>query len=1503
MSSGVIYLDQGVDYLGFLNAKLRDLAGWSTLINELIQNADDADGATVFTLDITDTALVSENNGVFKACESVESRDCSFGGRPCDYHAFRRVASGHKRHEDNTTGAFGIGFISVYQITDNPILESGEWHWELSPGEPEERRIMALRKETPFLATRFTFPWAFDNTQVRQRLTQRPVTEADVHELPSVLADALRATVPFLRKLTRLELRRSGRPIATITCDRTEHGNEVLIDDGQTAQLYRRIVGDFDVQASVLRARHPSSIEPKRKSIVTVLVPLDRLPADGLYYAFLPTEQKTSLPVLINADFFPSSDRKRLLFGDDYQGQWNSAAVTAAAEALARALPALREALPASDIWRILDSMYALWKSGGSPRESGPSGMFWEKAEPVLRASQLIFTSTGLWQSPAGVRVLKSPDEESESMPVLQELEISLVHPDLRRYWNVLQAAGVRELTVDDVVSAFRATGMVAAISAEDCPRWLADANSRRLLTEQIIRLLDRAPASKKGELEADVLALPLCPTTERWLGPICHTRRYDAEAFALFREVTGLYALASDAPESLQPEIWDFRPSDLTEWLAGGSVAVTLSADETLVTAGRMVDWIFEQVDEWKTDAKFISTISTAPIWASSGQLRRLSDLCVPGSFSDPLNLAEFVDQDIVARWGHELRTVLFVRVLELDTYLLHLLPLWFQQRSDISPDTRRDVVSLIALHLGALRDRSDIASILRELPIVECTDGEFRPGDTVYFGSHGVRTILGDRVAIARDSQSLPESHIDALRWLGVESLPRTSEIVARIRDLIAEPVESESRAEIESMLSGISAHWAHYSEDSTLKILATLPWLPSRESRAWKRPADVFSIYNEYLFSTIGPFLDIGRDTQMGAAKVFDFLGVKSRPISGLVVQHLINLSSIGSQPNPEVYRFLSEADDHREIARLKTVACLWSGGRYHRPEKVFLGPHEFGCRRDSLESAWMQYAKLLETLGVKRAPEVDDARAVLLEIVADHQGNQSLSESDFEIVWSCWRMIASFLDELGDDWFEPLRRAKVVPNAMRVLERPDVMFFRDHPRLPEVFGAILASSVIDRPSGAASALSKIGVRALSSAVKTELVECDDVEAATAIEVLLRERLPLVRRILESSEYSAHAEQFAVVPKVFSASRLVVMYHVLLGARHLPSPEVHRVAALFDRQSGHLYVDRGSRKWHTAVARELVFALIPDASAAHLAAAVKDVLVAEDVLEASAGLDELGFAPAEVQHSVPQSSAPLAAPVGAATNGNLAGEGRSAVVGSTDEQPLPTAQVIPCPVADAVPVATAVTIVPPEPPALGGVATSGEESVVVRRENSPSAAPSKTAASPSPRGALRSYVLPPTNLDETRSLSDEQRARRHAADEAGIRAVLQTEQQAGRMPKKMDHFFEGYDIESYDSASSLIRVIEVKSLTGPWDGFGVGLSAPQFRCAWERAEMFWLYVVENAGQQSQRVHQICNPANRVDEFRFDNGWEGVAAAAATVKPWSILDVPNPEQNVSGE
>ena len=132
----LIHLSRGMDYLGNLGAKLRDLRGLSTLTYELIQNADDATGASWMAFDVRDDALIVDNDGIFADCNHQELNACpwltdeSIAHR-CDFHRFRLVASGDKREESGTTGAFGIGFLSVYQISDNPELISAGRHWIL----------------------------------------------------------------------------------------------------------------------------------------------------------------------------------------------------------------------------------------------------------------------------------------------------------------------------------------------------------------------------------------------------------------------------------------------------------------------------------------------------------------------------------------------------------------------------------------------------------------------------------------------------------------------------------------------------------------------------------------------------------------------------------------------------------------------------------------------------------------------------------------------------------------------------------------------------------------------------------------------------------------------------------------------------------------------------------------------------------------------------------------------------------------------------------------------------------------------------------------------------------------------------------------------------------------------------------------------------------------------------------------------------------------------------
>src|SRR5436190_1758743 len=104
-----LFFSRGIDYLGDLGAKLKDLQGYATLAHELLQNADDAHGVSTFAFDVRNDALLVENNASFSDCGQIGLSECPWKNDPakghrCDFHRFRRIASGDKRGQANTTG-------------------------------------------------------------------------------------------------------------------------------------------------------------------------------------------------------------------------------------------------------------------------------------------------------------------------------------------------------------------------------------------------------------------------------------------------------------------------------------------------------------------------------------------------------------------------------------------------------------------------------------------------------------------------------------------------------------------------------------------------------------------------------------------------------------------------------------------------------------------------------------------------------------------------------------------------------------------------------------------------------------------------------------------------------------------------------------------------------------------------------------------------------------------------------------------------------------------------------------------------------------------------------------------------------------------------------------------------------------------------------------------------------------------------------------------------------
>ena len=110
----------------------------------------------------------------------------------------------------------------------------------------------------------------------------------------------------------------------------------------------------------------------------------------------------------------------------------------------------------------------------------------------------------------------------------------------------------------------------------------------------------------------------------------------------------------------------------------------------------------------------------------------------------------------------------------------------------------------------------------------------------------------------------------------------------------------------------------------------------------------------------------------------------------------------------------------------------------------------------------------------------------------------------------------------------------------------------------------------------------------------------------------------------------------------------------------------------------------------------------------------------------------------------------------------------------------------------------------------------------------------------------------------------------------EEAAIRIILEHEPELERTVKNNP----GFDLVEPVSDGTVAKLIEVKAMAGTLHDRPVGISRVQFEYSQKHGDQYWLYIVENAGDQYQsRLVMIQNPAGFARTFTFDRGWLSIA------------------------
>jgi hypothetical protein len=304
------HLSRSADHLGSLANVLKDLGGDETILHELTQNADDADGTTTIRFSITADELTIWNDGVFTNCGQQADKQCPWrqdGGRSCDLHSFRLFSGRHKSGDASTTGAFGVGFTCVYNLTDHPELVTAGTHLVLDEAASEDRRIqvchdMNCPRDHDAAGTTFILPWAREESLLREQLAVETVDDDRIARLDTAFRKDAAATLLFLKRISKIEVAFRS---STFSVERIFEGDlvHIVTDEQQEDWL---ILEDAYETSDQLKRRH-RDIESNRSALVQVAIRVGKS-VPGRFYAGLPSQMPTGWGGHINGSFYPRTD-------------------------------------------------------------------------------------------------------------------------------------------------------------------------------------------------------------------------------------------------------------------------------------------------------------------------------------------------------------------------------------------------------------------------------------------------------------------------------------------------------------------------------------------------------------------------------------------------------------------------------------------------------------------------------------------------------------------------------------------------------------------------------------------------------------------------------------------------------------------------------------------------------------------------------------------------------------------------------------------------------------------------------------------------------------------------------------------------------------------------------------------------------------------------------------------------------------------------------------------
>ncbi|XP_019851646.1 PREDICTED: sacsin-like [Amphimedon queenslandica] len=344
---------------------LKEYKDGLTIIKEMIQNADDA-GATEVNI-LYDNRTHSTQNLIFKGMADshgpalIVHNNGSFTKE--DFENITKLAGATKANQPLKIGKFGIGFCSVYHITDVPSFVSGEWLYifdptlkylkgivinESRPGKKMKYQskifaksqdltpyegLFGFKSSSDYEGTMFRFPFRTSASQISSTIYNEHLVE-DIKRDLIECGSKLLLFLQHVKQITFSSLK-GKKKIIEVSIDASNSSNDDIHKVVIKSPHNKSSTEHWLIASQEEQWRHQNIIKP---AVASIACQFDRINSscykckeiEGNAFCFLPLAlPSTGLPVHVSANFAVMSNRSGIWteassgIVTDSREQWN----------------------------------------------------------------------------------------------------------------------------------------------------------------------------------------------------------------------------------------------------------------------------------------------------------------------------------------------------------------------------------------------------------------------------------------------------------------------------------------------------------------------------------------------------------------------------------------------------------------------------------------------------------------------------------------------------------------------------------------------------------------------------------------------------------------------------------------------------------------------------------------------------------------------------------------------------------------------------------------------------------------------------------------------------------------------------------------------------------------------------------------------------------------------------------------------------------------------------